>query len=91
MPDTIEMRAMKYLYKKLKHARIALGKAEGKPHAAEEIAGLQNKIEVLEWLTDVALNTTTERSSKHGVNFDTGSKVPPSRCGRPIDEGTEAR
>ena len=54
-PEPIKARALRYLYKKLKHARIALGKAEHKGHAAEEIASLQNKIEVLEWLSEIAI------------------------------------
>ena len=48
-------KALKYLYKKLKHARIALGKAERKKGAESEIEGLNNKIEVLEYLTEVVL------------------------------------
>lgn len=55
-PDTIQMKALQYLYKKLKHARISLGRAEEKPNAtAEEIARLQNKIEILEWLSAIVL------------------------------------
>lgn len=54
--ETIKEKALKYLYKKLKHARIALGKAERKNGAEREIEGLKNKIEVLEYLSDVVLN-----------------------------------
>ena len=56
MSDDIKDKSLTYLYKKLKHARIALGRAELKPNAGDEIAGLKNKIEVLEWLSDLALN-----------------------------------
>lgn len=33
-----------------------MGQAEDKPNSAEELANLQDKIEVLEWLAGVALN-----------------------------------
>lgn len=55
MDDTIQNRAMHYLYKEIKKARISICNAENKPNRAQEIANLQNKIEVLEWLADVAL------------------------------------
>lgn len=47
-------RALNYLYKQLKKARIALSRAEVKG-VADEIAHLQMKIDVLEWLTAVAV------------------------------------
>ena len=53
--ESIREKALKYLYKKLKHARIAMGKAERKKGAEQEIEGLKNKIEVLEYLTEIVL------------------------------------
>lgn len=53
--DTMHNRALHYLYSKLKRTRISLLKAEEKPNSTEEIRNLQNKIEVLEYLTDVVL------------------------------------
>lgn len=47
-------RALDYLYRQIKKARIALSRAEVKG-VADEIAHLQMKIEVLEWLTAVAV------------------------------------
>ena len=55
MHNTIQNRAMHYLYKKIKRARISIGQAENKPNSAQEIANLQKKIEVLEWLAGVAI------------------------------------
>lgn len=46
-------KALAYLRKELKHARIALERAERKPNAELEIANLKRKIETLEWLTDL--------------------------------------
>lgn len=56
MPDTIQQRALHYLYGQLRKARIAFGRAERKQDNAEEIVHLQEKIDVLEWLAGVALN-----------------------------------
>jgi hypothetical protein len=56
MPDTIQQRALHYLYGQLRKARIAFGYAERKQNSAEEIVHLQEKIDVLEWLAGVALN-----------------------------------
>lgn len=56
MSDDIKDRSLTYLYRHLKKARIALGKTEVKPNSGNEVVGLKNKIEVLEWLTDIALN-----------------------------------
>ncbi len=54
MKNNIPECALQYLYKQLKKARIDLGRAEYKG-VADEIANLQTKIEVLEWLTSVAV------------------------------------
>ena len=55
-PKTVKENALIYLYKRIKKARIALGRAEQKKGAGREIEGLKNKIEVLEYLSDVVLN-----------------------------------
>lgn len=49
----IKEKALKYLDKKLKHARIALGKAGHKNGSEREIEGLTNKIEVLGYLMEL--------------------------------------
>lgn len=54
-PNTIQEKALFYLYKKLKLARVSLGRAEQKNGAEREIESLKNKIDVLEWLSAVAL------------------------------------
>ena len=60
MPDTIQQRALHYLYGQLRKARIAFGHAENKPNNAEELTNLQGKIEVLEWLTGVVIKEDCE-------------------------------
>lgn len=48
--------ALKYLYKQLKKARITLAFAESKPGTTQkELDNIQRKIDVLEWLIQVAL------------------------------------
>lgn len=54
-PKTVKENALIYLYKRIKKARIALGRAEQKKGAEREIEGLKNKIEVLEYLTEIVL------------------------------------
>ena len=53
MPDTAKKEAMLYLYNQIRKKRIAVFKAKGKPNSAAEIANLEKKIRVLEWLVDV--------------------------------------
>jgi hypothetical protein len=53
--------ALDWLYKELKKKRIALGRAEAKPNApAGELEDIKKAIEIIEWLTDVALNSKAE-------------------------------
>lgn len=48
--------ALKYLYRQLKKARFSLGEAESKQNVdVDEIANLKIKIDVLEWLSGVAI------------------------------------
>lgn len=52
----IQEAAQKYLYKELKNAKIALGRAETRPGVTqEELDNLNRKIAVLDWLTPLAL------------------------------------
>ena len=53
--DTMREKALNYLFKRIKKARIALSRAEQKNGAEREIEGLKDKIDVLEWLTGIAL------------------------------------
>ena len=55
MPDTIRQRSLHYLYGQLRKARIAMGHAEDKPNSADELANLQTKIDVLEWVIGVVI------------------------------------
>lgn len=54
LPDTIQTKALHYLYSQIRKARIALGHAD-KRNNAEEMANLQTKIDVLEWLAGLAI------------------------------------
>ena len=56
MKETIQQRAMRYLYSQLRKTRMNMCRAEEKENSTAEMANLRNKIEVLEWLTDVAIN-----------------------------------
>ena len=49
---SVRENALQYLYRELKKAKIALGQAESRPGVLiEELENLQNKVEVLDWLT----------------------------------------
>ena len=54
-PSTIREKALYFLRRELKHARISLGRAEQKNGTEAEKQGLKNKTEVLEWLTEIVL------------------------------------
>ena len=60
MPDAIKQRSLHYLYGQLRKARIAMGQAEDKPNSTNEIANLQNKIEMLEWIIGVVIKEDDE-------------------------------
>lgn len=49
---TTEEKALSFLYGELRKAKIALGRAEGKPNSAEERENLQNKIEAIDWILE---------------------------------------
>lgn len=49
---TTREKALEYLYRELKKSKIALGHAETRAGVThQELENLQNKIEVLDWLT----------------------------------------
>jgi hypothetical protein len=58
-PDSIKQRSLRYLYGKLKHARISLGHAEVRKNTVE-IANLQEKITVLDWIIGVVIKEDAE-------------------------------
>ena len=48
--------ALRFLYKQLKDAKIALGRAEDRPNVKqEELDNLQRKIDVIDWLIPLAI------------------------------------
>lgn len=55
MVDCKKEKALKYLNKRLWRAGIAMQRAINKSGAEQEIDGLLNKIEVLEWLKQMVL------------------------------------
>lgn len=53
---TIKEKALAYLYRELRAARIALGRAESKPNVQQkELDDLNSRIELLEWTAAVVL------------------------------------
>lgn len=53
---TTRERALEYLYRELRKAKIALGQAETRPGVThQELKNLRNKIEVLDYLTPLVL------------------------------------
>lgn len=49
---TIRDRALDYLYREMKKAKISLGQAETRPGVtSQELENLQNKVDVFDWLT----------------------------------------
>jgi hypothetical protein len=49
---SIRDRALDYLYREMKKAKISLGQAEARPGVtSQELENLQNKIDVFDWLT----------------------------------------
>lgn len=47
---TTEEKALSFLYGELRRAKIALGRAEGKPNSKEERENLQNKLDAIDWI-----------------------------------------
>lgn len=53
---TIKEKALAYLYRELRAARIALGRAESKPNVQQkELDDLNSRIELLEWTASLVL------------------------------------
>lgn len=52
---TPQEKALSFLYGELRKAKIALGRAEGKPNSREERESLQGKIEAIDWLIPLAI------------------------------------
>ena len=58
---SIKETALQYLYRELKAAKIAYGRAETRPGVtAEELANIEKKIAVFDWLIPVATRTDDE-------------------------------
>ena len=48
--------ALRFLYKHLKDAKIALGRAENRPNVKqEELANLERKIAVMDWIIPLVI------------------------------------
>ena len=53
--------ALRFLYKNLKDAKIALGRAENKPGVKqEELDNLQRKIAVIDWIIPLVIQAKEE-------------------------------
>lgn len=54
--DRIKMKALDYLYRSQKKAKIDLGRVENKPgRTSVEIENINRKLEILDWLIGVAI------------------------------------
>lgn len=53
--DAMKDKALAYLYKCIKKSRISLGRAEERNADRQELDALNEKIAVLEWLTEIVL------------------------------------
>lgn len=61
---TIREDALRFLYKNLKDAKIALGRAENKPNAKhEELDNLKRKIAVMDWIIPLVIQAKEESTS----------------------------
>lgn len=61
--DTMQYKSLHYLYGQLRKARIAYGHAEDKPNSADELANLQTKIDVLEWVIGVVIKEDEDENA----------------------------
>ena len=53
--------ALRFLYKQLREAKIALGRAEYKPGVKpEELENLQKKIDMLDWIIPIVIKAEEE-------------------------------
>jgi hypothetical protein len=53
--------ALRFLYKQLREAKIALGRAENRPGVKqEELDNLERKIAVIDWLIPLAIKAKEE-------------------------------
>ncbi len=53
--------ALRFLYKQLKDAKIAYGRAEGRPGVKqEELDNLQRKIDVVDWVIPLVIKAEEE-------------------------------
>ena len=53
-------RAFEWVEKQIRKTRIAIGHAEQKPNARNEVEGLYDKLEILEWLSQLVLGAKEE-------------------------------
>ena len=47
--------AFAWVEKQIRKTRISIGHAESKPNAYDEVDGLYNKLEILEWISQLVL------------------------------------
>lgn len=53
-------RAFKWVEKQIRKTRIAIGHAEQKPNAYDEVDGLYDKLAILEWISQLVLGAKEE-------------------------------
>lgn len=52
---TMRERAFEWVEKQIRKTRISIGHAESKPNAFDEVDGLYDRLEMLEWLSQLVL------------------------------------
>lgn len=58
---TMRDRALEWVEKQIRKTRISIGQAEKKPNvSADEVSGLYERLEVLEWISQLVLGAKEE-------------------------------
>lgn len=65
---TLRENALSFLYRELRDAKIALGRAEGRPGVTrEELENLQKRIDAIDWMIPIVIREdgTDAQEGKH--------------------------
>lgn len=57
---TMRDRALRFVETQIRKTRIAIGHAEQKPNAYDEVDSLYDRLEVLEWISQLVLGAKEE-------------------------------
>ena len=56
-------RALYWVERQIRKTRISIGQAEQKPNAYDEVEGLYDKLEILEWLSQLVLGAKEDEKN----------------------------